>query len=196
MKIVNENNYYTLYWHNGDRNIVKGVSIEEAFTKAGYGAGAINALCWYDEGVSETHHYNKDKKIWVKYEPIHYHYDDIRWENPSLISEFKNALKEHRSIIVEFKNKDRYILEHNQGLFSFSKNDLRWVKYLQITYGEYSESYLDDDNDTGCFMTTNTEYFDPEKPELAIEAFIERGPVPYKYSTSSHSKKLTELKSI
>ena len=24
MKIVNENNYYTLYWHNGDRNIVKG----------------------------------------------------------------------------------------------------------------------------------------------------------------------------
>ena len=52
---------FTLYWRDGSRNVVKGKSIEDAFTQAGYGGGAIAALDWYDAGVTETHWYNKEK---------------------------------------------------------------------------------------------------------------------------------------
>lgn len=41
---------FTLYWKDGKLEIVKGASISDAFTKAGYGGGAINALELYEGG--------------------------------------------------------------------------------------------------------------------------------------------------
>ena len=100
MKTVNENNHYTLYWRNGDRNVVSGKTIVEAFTAAGYGAGAIHALDWYDEGVTEAHYYDKQMSTWVKYEPIHLHFNDVNWSDPGLAAELTALLNKHHTIIV------------------------------------------------------------------------------------------------
>ena len=40
---------YKLYWLTGETEIVKGTSISDAFSKAGYGAGALAALDYYKE---------------------------------------------------------------------------------------------------------------------------------------------------
>lgn len=41
---------YFLYWLDGKVEKIEGVSIENAFVKAGYGGGAINALDFYQTG--------------------------------------------------------------------------------------------------------------------------------------------------
>lgn len=40
---------FQLFWLNGKSEIVKGTSIADAFTRAGYGAGALGALDYYKE---------------------------------------------------------------------------------------------------------------------------------------------------
>ncbi len=41
---------YKLYWMiAGKTEIVEGVNIVDAFTRAGYSAGAIHALDWFEE---------------------------------------------------------------------------------------------------------------------------------------------------
>lgn len=40
---------FKLYWLDGKVEIVEGNDIADAFTKTGYGAGAIRALDWYKE---------------------------------------------------------------------------------------------------------------------------------------------------
>ena len=40
---------FRLHWLNGDTEKIKGESISDAFTKAGYGSGALRALDWYEE---------------------------------------------------------------------------------------------------------------------------------------------------
>lgn len=39
---------FRLIWLNGKSEIVKGTSIADAFTRAGYGAGALGALDYYE----------------------------------------------------------------------------------------------------------------------------------------------------
>lgn len=40
---------YILHWHDGTTEEVQGYSIAHAFTSAGYGAGALAALDYYEE---------------------------------------------------------------------------------------------------------------------------------------------------
>lgn len=40
---------YKLYWLDGKTEIIYGFSISDAFTEAGYGAGALKALDYYKE---------------------------------------------------------------------------------------------------------------------------------------------------
>lgn len=40
---------FRLHWLSGDIETIKGESISDAFTKAGYGLGALRALDWYEE---------------------------------------------------------------------------------------------------------------------------------------------------
>ena len=39
---------FKLYWLTGKTEIIEGETISQAFTHAGYGAGAIKALDWYE----------------------------------------------------------------------------------------------------------------------------------------------------
>jgi len=190
MKTVNENNYYTLYWHNGDRNIVTGKTIVEAFTAAGYGAGAIHALDWYDEGVTEAHYYDKQMSTWVKYEPIHLHFNDVDWSDPGLAAELTTLLNKHHTIIVELENKDQYSISFNYGNYY----SVGWVKTLTIAYGEYYEgSYTEDGDEDHHFMMTQSEYFDPNNTHAVIAAFIQRSKCPYRASNSKEAKRVDRL---
>lgn len=40
---------FKLHWLGGKTEIVEGLDIADAFRRAGYGAGAIGALDWYEE---------------------------------------------------------------------------------------------------------------------------------------------------
>lgn len=57
---------FTIYWLDGRRIVISGQTIEDAFTKAGYGLGAVRAVDWYDYGITNTHTYDKINKKWVR----------------------------------------------------------------------------------------------------------------------------------
>lgn len=40
---------FKLHWLDGKTELIKGNTIASAFTSAGYGAGALRALDWYEE---------------------------------------------------------------------------------------------------------------------------------------------------
>lgn len=44
---------FCLYWSDGEEETICGESISDAFTKAGYGVGAIRALDYYKELTDE-----------------------------------------------------------------------------------------------------------------------------------------------
>lgn len=44
--------------------------IDRAFTDAGYGAGALRAVDFYDEGVETKYTWNPDKREWERIAPV------------------------------------------------------------------------------------------------------------------------------
>ena len=40
---------FILHWLDGKEEEIEGYSIADAFTRAGYGSGALRALDWYEE---------------------------------------------------------------------------------------------------------------------------------------------------
>lgn len=62
------NNKFTIYWLDGKREVVTGETIEDAFTKAGYGAGAARAIDFYANG--EDTNYERIGKEWVRTTPV------------------------------------------------------------------------------------------------------------------------------
>lgn len=61
---------FTIWWRDGTRSVIEGVSIDDAFTKAGYGAGAVKAVDWYDRGDVDTHYWCTATKNWLRRTPI------------------------------------------------------------------------------------------------------------------------------
>lgn len=56
-------NEWTLYWRNGARQVLNGDTIHDAFSKAGYGYGALVALDFYSAG--DDHDWKWEGKKWV-----------------------------------------------------------------------------------------------------------------------------------
>jgi hypothetical protein len=48
-------NTYTFYWLDGTREVLKGESVAQAFTHAGYGAGARSALDFVSNGENNDY---------------------------------------------------------------------------------------------------------------------------------------------
>lgn len=63
---VDEVKTFTLYWKYGDRTVIKGTSINNAFTSNGHSVGALSAVDWYDEGETNTHVWVAETKSWMK----------------------------------------------------------------------------------------------------------------------------------
>jgi len=62
-KTLAENKYF-LYWMDGDKEVISGTSIEDAFAKAGYGGGALTALDFFSS--EDTHDYDRTEHCWKK----------------------------------------------------------------------------------------------------------------------------------
>lgn len=56
--------YFTLYWRDGKREIVKGTDVADAMNHAGYGQGAVKALDFYSKGVDYDYEWNTGTKEW------------------------------------------------------------------------------------------------------------------------------------
>ena len=55
---------FTLYWLSGHREVVEGETIEQAFTLAGYGAGALKALDFFNYGDDHSYTWSKERHSW------------------------------------------------------------------------------------------------------------------------------------
>lgn len=55
---------FRLYWGNGKTEVVEGSDFANAVTKAGYGAGAMRALDFYDNGELQSYEWNKEECKW------------------------------------------------------------------------------------------------------------------------------------
>ena len=168
---MSANNKFTIYWKDGSRKVITGVTMEDAFTAAGYGAGAVAAIDWYDNGISQTHHYNMETKEWVKYEPVHIHADSSLFYNTELnVSDLIGILRKHRKIIVDFPNKDILLIQHKFEEFSEG-----WAEVIYIAYGEYNNDSDDSgEEDGGYHNASGAQYFDPDRIVTAVTRLIER----------------------
>ena len=57
---------FIVYWRDGRFTKVTGVTIEDAFTKAGYGRGAVGGLDFYAEGSEPEYAWNASRREWEK----------------------------------------------------------------------------------------------------------------------------------
>jgi hypothetical protein len=60
------NKPFTIWWKGGKREVIYGPTIEDAFSKAGYGGGAVAAVDWYDRGDVNTHQWCSVTKNWQR----------------------------------------------------------------------------------------------------------------------------------
>jgi hypothetical protein len=64
-------NKFTVYWRDGSRSVLSGGNtISEAFTAAGYGAGAVHAVDWYENGENDDYVWDSEKKRWNHKTPL------------------------------------------------------------------------------------------------------------------------------
>ncbi len=59
-------NKFRFYWRDGTTQVAEGETITEAFTNAGYGASALNALDFYDPNTEQRYTWDRANKRWVK----------------------------------------------------------------------------------------------------------------------------------
>mgnify|MGYP007069468862 CR=1 FL=1 len=164
--------YFTIYWRHGVRQVVKGKTVDEAFNNAGIGAGAVAAVDWYDDGITDTHLF-KGQGVWEKKEPLKIKFSDFNKEaTPENIQNLCDKLKQKAYLEVEFENQNVLTIEDRYSHFG-----LGWLRVIVVNFGEYVPCCYNEDTDTQedeYWMAAGTEYFDPTKPEQAIQAFLER----------------------
>lgn len=56
------NRKFILHWLDGSTNVVYGHTIAQAFTNAGYGAGAVRALDYWEEVKDKQDDNNENKE--------------------------------------------------------------------------------------------------------------------------------------
>ena len=60
---------WTLFWATGRCEVVKGTTIEQAFSLAGYGGGAVGALWMHSRGdVRDEYEWKEETRRWDKLE--------------------------------------------------------------------------------------------------------------------------------
>lgn len=191
---MNKNQWFTIYWLDGSKSFVYGATIEGAFTSAGYGGGAVNAIDWYDNGISNTHNYDHKKKEWVPFTTLEL------TENEFKVMDMLNildSLKASDSIQVKFPNEDIVVLSHKWGLF-YLNNESVWVEYIELTFGEYFKGTYsgdsDDEENSHHYMMANGQYFAPDDIAFAVEAFMQRVKKDSFYTVNTpHCKRLEEI---
>lgn len=57
---------FTIFWRGGQRSVVRGPTIEQAMTNAGYSGGATRAIDFYSKGDDKSYEWIGTKHDWVK----------------------------------------------------------------------------------------------------------------------------------
>lgn len=61
---------YTVFWLTGKTELVKGRTVGEAMTFAGYGGGAVKALDFYGNGDARSNYeWNAEQRTWNNVKP-------------------------------------------------------------------------------------------------------------------------------
>lgn len=191
---MNESKWFTIYWLGGTKSYVFGPTIDQAFTDAGYGAGASPAIDFYDNGISCSHYYDKTKKEWVSYKEFKCGYSDFLLKD---LDELLNLCKEHNDFIVTFDTDDILVFKKDWGLF-YLDGQTRWVEYLSLSFGEYFKGTYagdsDDEENAHHFMMANTQYFAPENIAFALETFMKRAKQsPFRIVNTPYSETLEDI---
>jgi len=54
-----------MFWRTGQREVLKGQTMEDALSRAGYGAGAIPALDFYANGNNDNYIWDDALREWI-----------------------------------------------------------------------------------------------------------------------------------
>ncbi len=57
---------FTVFWRHGRRDVFEGRDIADAFSRAGYGGGAIRVVDFYANGDDKSYTWDEAKHDWVK----------------------------------------------------------------------------------------------------------------------------------
>lgn len=61
---------FTLYWKDGYRNVVRGRTVAEAMTLAGYGHGVLGALDFYAHGNDHSFYWNTTAQPCARWDKV------------------------------------------------------------------------------------------------------------------------------
>ena len=191
---MNKNQWFTIYWLDGSKSYVFGEIIDKAFAAAGYGGGSVNAVDWYDNGITNTHYRDQKKKEWVPYKDFKTSQKDFMMLG---MSDIMNILKTSNTVQVKLENEDIVVLSQSWGLF-YLNNESVWVEYIELTFGEYFKGTYsgdsDDEENSHHYMMANGQYFAPADIAFAVEAFMQRvRKDPFHVAKSAHCKQLEEI---
>ena len=66
------NQYFTVYWKDGNKQYIRGETAQGAFQVAGIGRGALRAVDFYNEGLCQGYCWSTLEHHWVKASPSEY----------------------------------------------------------------------------------------------------------------------------
>ena len=203
--------YFTIYWLSGDREVMKGLSIEDAFRKAGYGGGAVNAIDCYKEGVDDGYRWDIDAKTWVEKERTVIKIEDIR-DGTVDAAALTQLIKDSTEVVVLINDQgkgdeDMLAIHSRYGLFNVEQyanmirtgeTKLQWVKYLEVFYLEYGgDNPFEDEEHDGkpTYYVCASTQFQHDDYDGAVAHFIERcrGDDVYRVPVTAAAKSIAEI---
>jgi hypothetical protein len=167
-----ETKLFTVFWRDGSRKILKGVSVEDAFNRAGYGNGSLRAVDFYKEGVDLSYRF-KDK-AWIEKEAYHIHILDAKADH-ILVRNFVRELMDVASeIVFDIEGGDRLVIEKKPHLFEHG-----WTTLIALSYGACTKDPVSEEIH---YVGGTVEYEDPEQLDRAINRLLARLGTPNKAS--------------
>lgn len=159
--------FFTVYWLDGHLSLLRGDTIEDAFRKAGYGGGAVNAVDWFDPSPIPTHTYDKATRQWIKREDLTFVDREILVDRQGLVDMF--STKTNR-LTLEFPDKNQLVLKRDYGHYPSGE-----IAHLSVTFGEYYDGpYHPDGEEPHHYMATHSMIFAPEDVVAAVDHFVYR----------------------
>ena len=179
--------FFTLYWLDGKRQVISGESIDTAFTAAGYDDGAIHAVDWYENGVTDS--YRREGKHWVKREPIRIH--EVGFPNHS-VEALIAMLEKHHEVVIDYENKDKLIVKRSWGKYC----DYGWIETIAVYFAEHCDyPYSEDSDEKEHWVVTGTQYYHPNDLTGAIECFMARFKTPVRSFSTATSVQFEDIAS-
>ena len=158
--------YFTVYWLNGSKSFTKGADMKAAFDK-NWGAGAIPAVDFIDDGLSNSHRWNG--KGWEAKQALHTHENDFTsWLEHVGVDQACRTVLEHVEIEVKLNTDDILVIREQYGNY----DTVGWVHCIQVFYGELVPAMSEEEEDS--YTVVGMQNFAPDDIKLALAALKDR----------------------